>query len=148
MEYPLKLIVEEGVTSISPYMFCHPEASSALGLSNEGTLFTSITLASSLKEIGDYAFSIVHFVGEDTHMIIPENVESIGEFAFRNGSGSGSSANLKSIYIPSATVLDVSAISSDIKVYRSNDYTLEEYAAEVGITIPEGFTGGTLSANS
>ena len=146
--YPLKLVAEEGVTSISPYMFCHSEASSALGLSYEGTLFSSITLPLSLKEIGDYAFSIVHFAGDDTHMIIPENVESIGEFAFRNRSGSGSSANLKSIYIPSATVLDVNAISSDIKVYRSNDYTLEEYAAEVGITIPEGFTGGTLPFNS
>lgn len=139
---PLKLTVEEGLTRIPSYLFGHPEAGSATGFIQEHTIFSDIGFPSTLKEIGDYAFYDAEFANENVHMIIPENVETIGNHAFYR-------AKLKSIYLPAATSLgDSYSITSGIKIYRSDDYTLEEYAAEVGITIPEGFTGGTLVSNT
>ena len=52
------------------------------------------------------------------------------------------------MYVPSS-VTHLGTQFEDIVIYKESDgYSIDDFAAEVGITIPEGFTGGTLVSNS
>ena len=93
--------------------------------------------------------------------IIPEGVKKIGSSTFL-------STKMGSIFIPAgveeigtdafdqSTGIIFTEAESALPGWEdafgdrmvNYGYTLEEYAAEVGITIPEGFTGGTLVSNT
>lgn len=153
------IFFHQGVTKIPEMMF------NGLPYYGDGDCHTdinSLSLPLSLLEIGDGAFANSDF--HDNAVIIPEGVRKIGSSAFFEAKGG-------SIFIPAG----VEEIGTDAfynfsgSVYTDAEsalpgwegafgsypsrgfklgYTLEEYAAEVGITIPEGFTGGTLPSNT
>ena len=151
------IIFHEGVTKIPEMMF------HGLPYYADGDCHTdinSLSFPSSLQEIGRGAFANSDF--HENALIIPEGVKKIGSSAFLAAKGG-------SIFIPSGVeeigedAIDLSggSIYTDAEEAPSGwinafgdrtvvyyGYTLEEYAAEVGITIPEGFTGGTLVSNT
>lgn len=128
----------EGVTSIPDNMF------NAYQYYMNGVTQTNIShlsLPESLESIGSNSFSMAYF--EEPVLIIPDNVQSIG--ILKSGL---SSNNLQYIYIPDS-VVSLPDIPDGITVYKESEgWTLEKFAETVGITIPEGFTGGTLPLNS
>ena len=93
------LVLPEGLVHIGNYAFYGYNASNAS--------LESLTLPSTLKTIGDYAFQYTKI----TELVIPEGVTSIGWAAFRTGS------LLTSVTIPSTvTVLDDYAFADNYEL--------------------------------
>lgn len=67
-----QIIVEEGVTRIGNYAF------SAMGSASSG--YVSISLPSTLEEIGDYAF----YNSRVSEITLPDGLKAIGDYAFYN----------------------------------------------------------------
>ena len=101
---------------------------------------SALTLPSSLKVISDEAFRYHYF--EDEVFVIPDGVEYVGAHFLPSTSGAG--IGIKYVYVPSS-VTHLGRQFDSITIYKESDgYSLDDFAAEVGVTIPEGFIGGTL----
>lgn len=117
---PTTVIIEEGVTSISPMAF-----SGYLNL-------TDVTLPGSLKKIGDRAFSSCSNLKE---IVIPDGVEEIGDKAFFN------SYSLEKIVIP-ASVTEIGdgifmSGNSHLVIYGEKGSAAEQYAQKYEIDFKE-----------
>lgn len=117
---PTTVIIEEGITSISPMAF-----SGYLNISE-------VSLPSSLREIGDRAFSSCNSLQEIT---IPDGVEKIGDKVFFN------SRSLKKIEIP-ASVTEIGdgifmSGNSNLVIYGEKGSTAEQYAEKWEIIFEE-----------
>lgn len=117
---PTTVIIEEGVTSISPMAF-----SGYLNL-------TDVTLPGSLKKIGDRAFSSCSNLKE---IVIPDGVEEIGDKVFFN------SYSLEKIVIPaSATEIGDGIFmsgNSHLVIYGEKGSAAEQYAQKYEIDFKE-----------
>lgn len=85
------IVIEEGITSISPYAFY-----------NYGGYCTSVSLPDSLLSIGRAAFSGA--IKNVSSIRLPSQLQTIGDYAFRY------SASLVSVTIP-ASVVDLGSLS-------------------------------------
>lgn len=117
---PTTVIIEEGVTSISPMAF-----SGYLNL-------TDVTLPGSLKKIGDRAFSSCSNLKE---IVIPDGVEEIGDKVFFN------SYSLEKIVIP-ASVTEIGdgifmSGNSHLVIYGEKGSAAEQYAQKYEIDFKE-----------
>lgn len=117
---PTTVIIEEGVTSISPMAF-----SGYLNL-------TDVTLPESLKKIGDRAFSSCSNLKE---IVIPDGVEEIGDKVFFN------SYSLEKIVIP-ASVTEIGdgifmSGNSHLVIYGEKGSAAEQYAQKYEIDFKE-----------
>ena len=117
---PTTVIIEEGVTSISPMAF-----SGYLNL-------TDVTLPGSLKKIGDRAFSSCSNLKE---IVIPDGVEEIGDKVFFN------SYSLEKIVIP-ASVTEIGdgifmSGNSHLVIYGEKGSAAERYAQKYEIDFKE-----------
>ena len=117
---PTTVIIEEGVTSISPMAF-----SGYLNL-------TDVTLPGSLKKIGDNAFSSCSNLKE---IVIPDGVEEIGDKVFFN------SYSLEKIVIP-ASVTEIGdgifmSGNSHLVIYGEKGSAAERYAQKYEIDFKE-----------
>lgn len=85
------LVIPDGITTIGPYAF------------ERGTQFTSVTIPSSVKSIGNSAFAYCYNLNK---IDIPDGVTSIGSYAFLM------CTSLTEVNIPSSvTSIDASAFS-------------------------------------
>lgn len=133
-----KIVIEDGVTSIGDYAFCNLHCHDYFGYVLE------VEIGSGVKKIGSGAF----YNSCLTEVVIPENVETIGNIAFgRNwnlkgafltkntsfiqgggGSGSFSGSNLSDI---SSKIISLESYSGDIEdtalswSYDAKTHTLE-----------------------
>lgn len=132
----VKVVVEEGVTGIG---------SSAFNSESTQFIFTEVTLPSSLRSIGQYAF---YYCASLTEIAIPENVTFIGSFAFRKCSALGSVTFVRpeawtagETALSSSELADgASAASALISKYYSVDMyaTVNEYGELFWRFDPEG----------
>lgn len=67
------VVIPEGVTKIKPYAFCEGDGY------NDYSLIETVTLPSTLKEIGNHAFGYNSCLYD---LILPEGLEDIGDYAF------------------------------------------------------------------
>lgn len=117
---PTTVIIEEGITSITPMAFS--------GYLN----ITEVSLPSSLRKIGDRAFSSCNSLEE---IVIPDGVEEIGDKVFFN------SYSLKKIEIP-ASVTEIGdgifmSGNSNLVIYGEKDSAAERYAKKWEISFVE-----------
>lgn len=103
------LVVEEGVTALGAYMFYY-------------TSLSSVSLPSSLKKIGSFAFAGIHAL---TGITLPEGLETISNSAFYL------CRNLESIKIPSG----VTSIGESAFNYCSSLSSLEFEKMSMNVTI-------------
>ena len=117
---PTTVIIEEGITSITPMAFS--------GYLN----ITDVSLPSSLRVIGERAFSSCNSLQE---IVIPDGVEEIGDKAFFN------SYSLKKIYIPASVTKIGDGIfmsgNSNLVIYGEKGSAAEKYAEKWQITFEE-----------
>lgn len=120
---PTTVIIEEGITSISPMAFT--------GYLN----ITDVSLPSTLRVIGERAFSSCNSLQE---IVIPDGVEEIGDKAFFN------SYSLKKIYIPASVTKIGDGIfmsgNSNLVIYGEKGSAAEKYAEKWQITFEEDST--------
>lgn len=117
---PTTVIIEEGITSITPMAFS--------GYLN----ITEVSLPSSLRKIGDNAFSSCNSLEE---IVIPDGVEEIGDKVFFN------SYSLKKIEIP-ASVTEIGdgifmSGNSNLVIYGEKGSAAERYAQKWEISFVE-----------
>ena len=166
-DYPVKVIYYEGCTQINPYMFISRSMDSYAG--SFLCSIDSVILPSSIERIGESAFNNTTF--KETNFVIPSGCKEIGDYALISYDldsvyipSTVTSIGTEAVRCPSEGVFDIYIELTEEEVnalwgegwYSSPEYadqscihygySLDEYTKAIGAVIPEGFTGGTLTA--